>query len=105
MGGFEVPAFTFWKVVVTAIGASILWARWNTSLRLRAVGVSKLLSDLGVRGRWFTVLEFVSFVGTGTLLAILITDPQNARQALASGLAWTGLLAQPEPDDDQEERE
>ena len=98
---FQVPEFTAWKVLLTAIGASTIWSRWSRQERLKAVAISALLSHLGAKGRWFIVLEFVLFVGIGVVLAIVIIDPLTARHAFAAGLGWTGLLAQVESKGEQ----
>lgn len=91
---FDNPSFTFWNIIYTAIGASVLWGTWGKT-KLKAFVLSNILK-LFLTGRTATVVEFLIFVVLGTLIGIGIAKPQNPQQAITAGLAWTSVLARPE---------
>lgn len=82
-----------WVIAFTAFGASILWAKWSRQERLDVIVLSKLLHRCGLKGRLFTVVEFVLFVAFGAIVALGVGEPDNLRQGFAAGLGWTALLS------------
>ena len=88
--GFELPSFTLWKVVYTAIGASVYWGvQGRTKLR------PFLLPDVLPHLPWEraqAILEFVVFLTMGCLVGIAFVNPTNAQQALTAGMGWTGVF-------------
>ena len=89
---FEIPAFTFSRVFFTAVGATVLWMKWGWTQR-RAFALSVLIAPFCKKdSRVFSVLEFLVFIALGCVVGIVLTEPGNARQAIAAGMGWTGLL-------------
>lgn len=88
---FEAPTYEFWSVFFTAVGVIVLWSKMGRK-RIKTYALSRLIKVLGFSDRPAIVLEFLVFVGLGTVVAVAIVQPTNAQQAFAAGLGWTGLL-------------
>ena len=91
---FVEPSFEFWNVFFTAVGASVLWTRWGKT-KLKAFILSDLLDLLPLNRTWRNAIEFLVFIVLGVIVGIGATAPVNPQQAIAAGLGWTGLFAQP----------
>lgn len=74
-----------------ALGAFILWLR----LRYGAnpmIGIDELVKDILEDFQFIVFVQLIFFVALGAFVAIVMTEPGTIRQALASGLGWTGLF-------------
>ena len=90
---FEVPSFTFWNVFYTGSGAAIFWAKWGRA-NLRVFALADIIELFCEKGSKRAIaLEFTIFIALGSLIGIGLTDPVNAKQALAAGMGWTGFFA------------
>jgi hypothetical protein len=89
---FQAPAFSFWNIAFTAIGASIFWGKWGRT-RLRPYVLSDLIGFLTTNERWRGFLEFAVFLILGCIVGIGVVQPSTATQALTAGFGWTGLFA------------
>lgn len=77
-----------------ALGVLLLYARWGKD-GLRYYVPRDLLKTLHLSSDRINQLEFCIFLLVGATVATVFADPQSARQAIAAGLGWTGLLAPP----------
>lgn len=90
---FEVPHFTFWTVVYTAIGAAVFWGRTGRT-KLKVYYLSYLFDMVKFQdGVLRQVLEFAIFMVFGVLVGIGIASPSTVAQAITAGFAWTGFVA------------
>jgi hypothetical protein len=85
------PGFNY---LFTALGVFLLYARWGKA-GLRYYVPRDLLDTLHLSDDRKTQIELVVFMLIGTVVATACVEPQTARQAIAAGLGWTGLLASP----------
>jgi hypothetical protein len=76
----------------TALGVLILYARWGKA-GVRHYVPKDVIKTLHLSADRTSQIEFVMFVVVGTIIAVVFADPQTARQSVAAGLGWTGLLA------------
>lgn len=91
IAGFDVPSFDAWKIVYTAIGASIYWGMWGRT-KLRPYVLPDILEHLP----WKNVhplIEFAIFLTLGCLVGIGFANPSTPQQALTAGMGWTGVFA------------
>ncbi len=88
---FEVPSFTFWNVVFTAVGAAVFWGKWGRT-RLRAYLLSDLVNLLNIDDEWRSAIEFLIFLTLGCLVGIGVVRPTTPTQALTAGFGWTGFF-------------
>lgn len=84
-----------WLFVFAFFGALGLWLRlkYNGS---KMMGIDGLVEDLfegKVIGK--LILEAILFCGFGSAFATLLCEPATIKQAIAAGLAWTGLISTP----------
>jgi len=91
MPTFEMPAFTFWKLVFTAIGAAVFWAKWGRS-RLRAYVLSDFVALLPLSRRGRAAVELLIFLALGSIVGIGVANPLNVTQAITAGFGWTGIV-------------
>jgi hypothetical protein len=90
---FDIPQFTTWNVVYTAIGAAVFWGR-NGKTKLKVYYLSHVLDLLEVpTGRWRNCAEFCIFIVLGCIVGIGIVKPGTGAQALTAGFAWTTFIA------------
>ena len=101
---FAPPTFESWKLCYTAIGATVFWGKWGRT-NLRAYILSDIVAALPVGYRLQHVIEFSLFIALGTLVAIGVTNPTNAAQALVAGFGWTGFFSSATPAVNSEERQ
>src|SRR5438874_426673 len=94
---FQVPDFTWAKILFTAIGVSVFWGKWgrNQLQPYLLPAVFDLLPFKGKYKNWRTFFEFVVFLLLGCVVGIGAADPKNAVQAITAGFAWTGVFAHP----------
>jgi hypothetical protein len=90
IGGFEMPSFTVWKVVFTAVGASVYWGMWGRT-KLRPYLLPDILRYLPFK-RFHPMIEFLVFLTIGCLVGIGFTNPSNPQQAITAGMGWTGVF-------------
>ena len=89
--------FQFWEHTMFAIlGSGLLYMQWGRS-KLKAFGISDLLSHFELSEKTRLVLEMVIFIAVGTLVAMGVGKPSTVPQAFGAGLGWTGLAAKPQP--------
>jgi hypothetical protein len=86
--------WTWLNCLFTALGVFLLYARWGRS-GLRYYVPRDLLDTFHLSEDRKSQVELVVFMMVGTLVATACVEPQTARQAIAAGLGWTGLLASP----------
>ena len=92
-GVFEVPHFTVWTTIYTAIGAAVFWGRTGRT-KLRVYYLSYLFDMLNFPdGLFRQVIEFAVFIAFGCLIGIGIAKPSTVAQAITAGFAWTGFVA------------
>lgn len=89
---FDVPEFTLAKVCFTAIGCMGYWSLKGRD-ELRSFALSEVIAHLPIQSpnRRYLV-EVLCFITLGCLVGIAVTDPHSARQAIAAGVAWTGVF-------------
>ena len=93
VNAFEVPHFTFWNTVYTAIGAAVFWCRSGRT-KLKVYYLSNVFDLVQFpEGPWRRCIEFLVFIVLGCLIGIGITKPDSVPQAITAGFAWTGFLA------------
>lgn len=90
---FQGPAFALEPILYTALGVVVLWFRLGEK-RIRVIGVSRVLEQVGVRKSTSIVVEFCFVLVAGILMVITFVQPTTAEQAVAAGLGWTGLVGQ-----------
>lgn len=95
MHSFDVPSFDLWKVVFTAIGVAVFWAKWGRT-RLKPFALSEITTLLIANKNVRMIVEFLVFLVLGCLVGIGMMDPQSAPQAITAGFGWTGAFAHPE---------
>ena len=81
-----------WMVVATAAGAILLWCKEGPE-KLRVYALSPVVERLPMNEQWRYIIQMLVFIVLGTFVALLLTDPQNVRQAFAAGLGWTAGLS------------
>ena len=86
--------WSFTQCGFTCLGVLILYARWGKD-GLKYYVPRDILKTLHLSTERTNQLEFLAFLAIGTLVATVFADPQTARQAIAAGLGWTGMLASP----------
>ena len=91
---FDVPTYELGSVVFTALGVVSVWGRLGPK-KIRVFALSRLIEELGFTGKTKVIVEFCIFVSTGVVVGVGVVQPTSAAQALAAGMGWTGLLAQP----------
>lgn len=91
---FEAPAFTFWTVLYTAIGAAVFWGKQGRT-QLKPFIVSDIVRLLVKNETARHIIEFSIFMVFGCLVGVGVATPTNVRQAVTAGMAWTGFLAAP----------
>ncbi|MCY4405779.1 MAG: hypothetical protein OXC15_05390 [Rhodospirillaceae bacterium] len=91
---FEAPTFEFWSTFYTAVGVSVLWGRMGYK-KVRVFALSRLTEQLNLPQRANVIIQFCVFLALGVVVADAVVKPASATQALAAGLGWTALLAQP----------
>ena len=90
---FEVPHFTVWTTIYTAIGAAVFWGRAGRT-KLKVYYLSYLFDMLRFPdGPLRQVVEFMIFIICGCLIGIGIAKPNTVAQALTAGFAWTSFVA------------
>lgn len=74
-----------------ALGAFVLWLRLRYGNDLQRA-ISEIVDDIlgGYNGR--TLIKILLYVGIGATVGVVLASPASARQALAAGLGWTGLM-------------
>jgi hypothetical protein len=88
---FEAPVFTFWGVLYTGIGSAVYW-NWQGKKKIEAFSLSKTWRMLPLSKQVRSLIEFLVFIVLGVLVGIAFTQPQNPRQALTAGFAWTSVF-------------
>ena len=94
MFDFDQPG---WLIVGALVGAVLLWSK-ETPGRLRVYYLSDLFDQvpkLNETARYF--LQLSVFLGIGTVVSLLLTNPQHVQQAFAAGLGWTAGLSTGQP--------
>lgn len=91
---FETPTYDLWAVLYTAVGATSVWARLGRK-KMRVFALSRLIEGLDFSDKTKLIAEFCIFVSMGVVVGVGVVQPTTAAQALAAGMGWTGLLAQP----------
>ena len=91
---FETPEFGLDKIFFTAVGVFVLWASWGKG-GLSVKYLNAALAQWGVPQNWLMLVEFVVTMAVGAIVAVVLVDPQTARQAIAAGMGWTGLVTKP----------
>ena len=89
---FDIPQFTVWKIVYTAIGAAVFWGIQGRT-KLKPFVIAPLVSRLPLSKHAKEVIEFIIFIALGCIIGIGFADPNNPRQALTAGFGWTGAFA------------
>jgi hypothetical protein len=59
--------------------------------RRKAYGLYDLVRRLPVGSNMQYYIQFILFIAIGSFVGIAFTQPSNAAQAIAAGLAWTSL--------------
>jgi hypothetical protein len=77
-----------------AVGATVLYSTWGRR-KLRPYLLSDLIDTLPISENLRVWIEFVVFIGIGTVVAVALTRPSNQAQAFSAGLGWTGLVVRP----------
>jgi hypothetical protein len=88
---FQIPSFTFWNIVFTAIGVAVFWGKWGRT-RLKAYVLSDLVNLIPVGAKQRAAIEFLVFLVLGCLVGIGVVQPTTPAQALTAGLGWTGFF-------------
>ena len=88
---FEAPVFTFWGILYTAVGSAVYW-NWLGRTKLEAFTLSKTWRMLPVSPKARSIVEFAAFLILGVVVGIGFAQPQNPRQALTAGFAWTSVF-------------
>jgi hypothetical protein len=88
---FQIPSFTFWNIVFTAIGVAVFWGKWGRT-KLKAYVLSDLVNLIPVDENWRAAIEFLIFLVLGCLVGIGVAQPTTPTQALSAGLGWTGFF-------------
>jgi hypothetical protein len=91
IAGFEMPTFSLWKIVYTAIGASVYWGLWGRT-KLRPYVLPDILEHLPFKNL-HPLIEFLLFLTLGCIVGIGFTNPGNPQQAITAGMGWTGVFA------------
>lgn len=89
---FEIPNYTVWNVLFTAIGAAVFWGKWGRT-KLKAFVLSDIVNWLPLNERAKAAIEFCIFIILGTIVGIAIVNPSSAIQAITAGFGWTGFFA------------
>jgi hypothetical protein len=89
---FQIPSFTEWNIIYTALGAALFWGKWGRT-RLKAYVLSDIVELLPVSDHWRSAIELTIFVTIGCVVGIGVVQPLNPTQALTAGFGWTGLFA------------
>ena len=93
---FEMPEYTLWKVIFTAIGAAVFWGKWGRS-KLRAYILSEFVAVLPLTAKWRAAVELLIFLALGSVVGIGFANPGNVTQALTAGFGWTGIFTKLPP--------
>jgi len=72
----------------------VLWASWGKG-GLSVKYLNAALARAGVPPNWLILVEFMLTMVVGVIVAVALVDPQTARQAIAAGMGWTGLVTRP----------
>lgn len=91
---FEAPVFTSWELFFAGLGALSLWVKLSHEKR-KAYGWSALLDMVVINEKWRVPLEVLIFVSIGAIVSSAVVHPNNAAQAMAAGVGWTGFLTAP----------
>ena len=90
---FQGAPFALEPILYTGLGVVILWFRLGQE-RIRVVGVSSVLEQVGVSKSTSIVAEFLFVLVAGIVVVMTFVQPTTAEQAIAAGLGWTGLVGQ-----------
>jgi hypothetical protein len=74
-----------------ALGAFTLWMRLKYGSNLMQ-DVDKFVNEIVDDFRLRSLAKMVLFVAFGAILSTVMVEPKTQKQALAAGMAWTGLL-------------
>jgi hypothetical protein len=85
-------------VAFTATGAIVLWCWWGFN-GLQARGLRALFRKFNWESPWGHVAEIAVFVITCCILASIIVEPKSPKEALMTGMSWTGLMSKPKRTD------
>jgi hypothetical protein len=88
----ELILFPFSLWVFALVGVVVSWAKMTANQR-HIYGLSAMVARFSSNERLKSIIELVIFVTIGCLISIGVTKPTNEAQALAAGLAWTGMMA------------
>jgi hypothetical protein len=78
----------------SALGVFVLASRWGHD-GLRLFVPRALIETFHLDEDRNTQIEFAIFIIVGAVIGVVASDPVTARQAVAAGLGWTGLLTIP----------
>ena len=92
MLAFNIPDYSFGRVLFTAIGAAVFWGKWGKT-KLKAFVLSDLLNAIPMKPKIRGAIELLIFIALGCAVGIALVQPTNAAQALTAGFGWTGLFA------------
>lgn len=90
---FQVPNFSTWALLYSAIGAGSLWFKF-AKVEQRKVYIfsgflERLISDQDVRRS----VELIAFCAFGAFVAVSIVQPNSAASAISAGIGWTGFFS------------
>ncbi|WP_145956730.1 hypothetical protein [Burkholderia pseudomallei] len=97
---FATPTFDLWPTIYICVGAAILWGLKGGAKNLRAYCLSPIVDLVfgpDYENKWRNLVEFFIFLVIGVVVVSGLTHPQNAGQAIAAGLGWTGLASHATP--------
>ena len=87
---FDWNIFPMW--IFAVVGVAVSWCKLRANQRT-IYGLSAVVELFFSDNRTRNVIELLIFVVIGCLVSLGITKPTNEAQALAAGLAWTGMLS------------
>ncbi|MDV2496196.1 MAG: hypothetical protein RX316_08305 [bacterium] len=85
--------YSFGTVSFTFLGICLLWARWGRRRLRPVIPFADLLETWNLSKNARYIIEFKIFAILGTVLAIALVEPATAKQCIAAGLGWTGLVS------------
>lgn len=72
------------------VGVAISFGRAKEADK-KALGLSPLLGRFITHERGLMIVEALVFLSLGCMISMGVTNPSTVPQALAAGLAWTGI--------------
>ena len=86
--------WTWIHCAFTALGVFLLYSRWGKD-GLKYYVPRDLLKTIHLSVDLNSQVEFIIFMIMGTVVDMAFAEPDTARQSIAAGIGWTGLLATP----------